>query len=184
MQDLVIDWSKAPEGATHYQPERNKLHHPVWLKIEGGTVLRVGHIGSDEWSFEYSPDSQPCLDLSRAIPRPAPSWSGEGLPPVGVVCEANFVGEWKRFEMRYYGEAYVVFKTAFEVQRARYDFDTCGVKFRPIRTPEQIAAEEREAAIGVVWSRYLQPVLAPAQEAQVKTALGLIYDDFYRKEKK
>ena len=136
MQDLVIDWSKAPEGATHYYQATEE-----WYLAGDGCVPRVW---AGMWckAFQFAQREHEC------IKRPTtPSWSGEGRPPVGVVCEANFVGEWKRFEMRYYGEAYVVFKTAFEVQRARYDFDTCGVKFRPVRTPEQIAADEREAAV-------------------------------------
>jgi hypothetical protein len=74
-------------------------------------------------------------------------WNGEGLPPIGCECEANFKGEWVKFELRYYGEYYVIFKTAFEVQRTRLDFDTCGVKFRPLRTAEQLAAEAREAEV-------------------------------------
>lgn len=92
----------------------------------------------------------------------APEWDGSGLPPVGEVCEANFVvgevceanfvGSWVPFELRYYGEQYVIFKTQFEVQRTRHDFDTCGVKFRHVRTPEQIAAEEREKGISAIYA--------------------------------
>lgn len=74
-------------------------------------------------------------------------WNGEGRPPVGCVCEANFTGEWAQFELRYYGDQYVIFKTAFEVQRTRHDFDTHRLKFRPLRTAEQLAAEARDAEV-------------------------------------
>lgn len=134
----TIDWSKAPDDAEF-----------------AGTVVGVQvqvfykNVSSDSFEYCYGDDygwsglvyGEPyCKPL---IPRPPQQWSGDGLPPAGVVCEAHFVGEWVKFEMRYYGDAYVVFKTQFEVQRTRHDFDTCGVKFRPIRTPEQIAADER-----------------------------------------
>lgn len=166
-----IDWSKAPDDATHYQAEAHGVFE-CWLKP--GHAVRVSRSDPDWREDEYADD----LIATSAIKRP---WSSEGLPPIGVVCEANFVGSWTEFELRYYGETYVIFKTRYEVQRTRIDFDACGVKFRPIRTPEQMAADERQKMADMLWQRYLQPILAPAQEAQVKTALGLIYDDFYRK---
>jgi hypothetical protein len=45
------------------------------------------------------------------------------------------------------------------------------MEFRPIRTPEQIAAEERAEAIEKMWSIYWQPHASSA-----KQALGLLWD--------
>ena len=172
-----IDWSKAPEG------------YPVWIQgvdtnFTSGWYRELSdRYESKKGTYYMKRDSS----FFTANYRPTtPSWSGEGLPPVGVVCEANFVGSWTEFELRYYGESYVIFKTRYEVQRTRIDFDTCGVKFRPIRTPEQIAADEREAAIGEMvqaiclarCSLDCTP-LSPADEA--KCASAALYDAGYRK---
>ena len=160
-----IDWSKAPEGATHY-------NHTCfdWYKV-----------GSHEpffWNGRAWAPARFWDDRKHdCIQRPTtPSWSGECLPPVGVVCEANFVGSWAEFELRYYGESYVIFKTRYEVQRTRIDFDTCGVKFRQIRTPEQIAADEREAAI----DEMLAATPAPGSDISLRVCEKL-YDAGYRK---
>jgi len=139
-----IDWSKAPEWAKKHGLS-GAFKSPVWFDDKKYTYVDGQQDGKE--FFYADACTYAAKDFSQVAERPTTqSWSGEGLPPVGVVCEANFVGEWKRFEMRYYGEAYVVFKTAFEVQRTRHEFDTCGVKFRTIRTPEQIAADERDKA--------------------------------------
>ncbi len=159
-----IDWSKAPEGADKYNMYNNLFYKGVQPDLQVFTRRQwrqSAFMKSDE----------------RFMCRPTtPSWSGEGLPPVGVVCEANFVGSWTEFEMRYYGESYVIFKTFYEVQRTRLDFDTCGVKFRPIRTPEQSAADEREAAIDAM----LAATPAPGSDISLRVCEKL-YDAGYRK---
>lgn len=75
-------------------------------------------------------------------------WTGEGLPPVGTVCEVlnNEVSgpEWERCTILYSGKF-----------RIMYDSESCyervgfidNLKFRQIRRPDQIAAEKREADI-------------------------------------
>ena len=160
-----IDWGKAPEGATHY----NHTYFD-WYKV-----------GSHEPSFWNGRAWEPARfwdDRKHdCIQRPTtPSWTGEGRPPVGVVCEANFVGRWTEFEMRYYGESYVIFKTHYEVQRTRIDFDTCGVKFRPIRTPEQIAADARVAAIDAMVKECPYP-----GSTSTRLDCAALYDAGYRK---
>lgn len=126
-----------------------------------------------DWSkaFQFAKREHDCIQRPTT-----PSWTGEGLPPVGVVCEANFVGRWTEFEMRYYGESYVIFKTYYEVQRTRIDFDTCGVKFRPIRTPEQIAADARVAAIDAMVKECPYP-----GSTSTRLDCAALYDAGYRK---
>lgn len=84
--------------------------------------------------------------------RPQDTWDGKGLPPVGTVCEwhgPNSDGPdgWVYTESKVVaytddGLFICMQKPSFwpVVQR----IDDC--EFRPIRTPEQIAAEEREKA--------------------------------------
>lgn len=77
------------------------------------------------------------------------SWDGEGLPPVGLEVEAWYSMDtlpgWKPFKLKYYSEESVVFEGMGETYASRETFDRYGLKFRPIRTAEQIAAESHRA---------------------------------------
>lgn len=76
-------------------------------------------------------------------------WNGEGLPPIGTVCEVAPKCQgciWQKVEIAYMGNEYFVVvcpERGCEESRRHVH----GYQFRPIRTPEQIAAEERDAAI-------------------------------------
>lgn len=80
-----------------------------------------------------------------------PAWTGEGLPPVGTVCEHHKLihgEEWTRVEIvahrTFDGDDY---PCAVFVYSQSSSHSSSGDHFRPCRTPEQIAAEERLAAI-------------------------------------
>jgi hypothetical protein len=75
-------------------------------------------------------------------------WTGEGLPPVGVVCEVDGSAGptgWGECTIRYVSDDVIVFK------RAAYGFESFSCigedSFRQIRTPEQIAAEEMSEGV-------------------------------------
>lgn len=158
---MNIDWSKAPEwaigwavhafvgevkevwvGETQYQRVDQSKSFPYG----GGTGDARHNPRRSQFHFEQL--------------RPAP-WSGEGLPPAGTVCEfisdMDDGSDWHpqlRNGMRV--EVIAHFNTgASDVAAFVFDYDgtTRQVEqavadcFRPIRTPEQIAAEERSKAI-------------------------------------
>jgi len=78
-----------------------------------------------------------------------PSWSGEGLPPVGVVCEVEYDDGrqiWHEAEVIYHKKDGPRIAAAMLIGDGR-DKLVWVSQFRPIRTPEQIAADEREAAV-------------------------------------
>lgn len=90
--------------------------------------------------------------------RPSPAWSGEGLPPVGVVCDKcyNSPNEYYQVKIIGHDEDLAVFRWldgpyAGELSEKRQNLNmhinNPHWSFRPIRTPEQIAADEREAAV-------------------------------------
>lgn len=100
-------------------------------------------------------------------------WNGEGLPPVGTVCEydANSNGKeptWRTVEIVYLSEWVIVLRCVkapepnlgeVGVELAKDLYSGLERLFRPLPTPEQIAAEEREKAIddiaeiiGSLWS--------------------------------
>lgn len=89
--------------------------------------------------------------LSEAVKVPVPScWNGpdDGLPPVGTVCEHE-----GRADDREWIEVKVIAHTEKRGREvAVFEYEdivsySTAIYFRPIRTPEQIAAEEREQGI-------------------------------------
>lgn len=134
----TIDWSLAPDDATHYDElaevfcnERGYWCADCYWRADPG---------QEDWG------------TSRYIPRPTSTWNGEGLPPAGTVCEVYFPydtnPEWYRVEVMYSSKYMTVLfgdgeENAYTLERV----EALRMKFRPLRTPEQIAAEEREKAI-------------------------------------
>lgn len=133
---MSIDWSCAPAEATHYciGDDLNP-----WRKIVGTTVYALNR---KKWvmlsSFKegYMP--------AYYAPIPLETWDGQGLPPVGTVCE-YYADEntWRRCEIVAHKDG----KAVVWVNHAHIWTSSGGI-LRPIRTPEQIAAEEREKAVG------------------------------------
>lgn len=82
--------------------------------------------------------------LVQASEPAIPAWTGEGLPPVGTVCEVkgcmSHYLQWNKVTV-FAVRGKTVF---FDMEDGRWG-QTASHEFRPIRTPEQIAAEEREA---------------------------------------
>jgi hypothetical protein len=137
-----IDWSKAPEGATHAG---------INAKGSVGYFYRLpGVLGDyDYWNATLadakwsSGKGNPAL--SKLITRPSPAWSGEGLPPVGTVCDyKTSLGLWVAVEITGHARLGICF---VQPERGGENYVSLTAQFRPRRTPEQIAAYEREAAI-------------------------------------
>lgn len=143
-----IDWSKAPEGATHWHDEYD-CYVACWVKEQEGQryYLRADGLGCT-WLRDRNP-----LPIDKCIPRTAaqPAWSGEGLPPAGTVCEVlnNTLDrpEWERCTILFMGKFKAVYESDSCHERVADVSESWMISFRPLRTPEQIAAEERRAAI-------------------------------------
>jgi len=146
---MTIDWSNAPEGATHFLPEqRAQGWVACWYKNVDGTWF-----GRNSNDCDWYPDNDYVDEfVPLLMKKPTGEWNGEGLPPVGADIE------WCGCRGGYWVPAKVVATNADQVvvQHAQgqdykpgcFDvWSAAQMKFRPIRTPEQIAAEEREKAI-------------------------------------
>lgn len=149
---MSIDWSKAPEGATHWEPN-GKLFREGWMKKT-----------EDGW-FCWSDPCRKWISLLIACnvsaereatfkARPQETWDGQGLPPVGTVCEHYGTADdlaWLEVEVIGHGNVdgrnVAFFRYGTGSPRFTVSYSTAN-NFRPIRTPEQIAAEEREKAVG------------------------------------
>ncbi|EOZ0486006.1 hypothetical protein ACQGZ5_000247 [Pseudomonas aeruginosa] len=136
---MSIDWSKAPEGATHWEPSS--------YEFAEGWMRKVG----DKWSYWLEGSkvwglSGPacCVSAEREATfeaRPQDTWDGKCLPPVGTVCEYRHMiwPEYRPCEIRYISEESLV---AYDNGQEQY-YRTPDMLFRPLPTPEQIAADER-----------------------------------------
>lgn len=104
--------------------------------------------GIGEWrrqTGEFLGDS----DRLTARQQPAP-WNGTGLPPVGTVCEykrndVSYRQTWVKVTVKYISLSLVVLEHFAGKNEFVEVKESC--VFRPIRTPEQIAADERHEAI-------------------------------------
>lgn len=144
----AIDWSKAPEG------------YPIWIQGKDSYYASGWHRElSDRYqcpSGVYYMKRDSAVFTVHTRPQPTP-WSGEGLPPVGMVCGHVVSGdkdypftEWAggdKLEVIAHREVCgVMLPIVFNL---RHNTATAIQPhlLKPIRTPEQIAADEREAAI-------------------------------------
>lgn len=91
---------------------------------------------------------------------PLAEWNGEGLPPVGAVCEirAHKLTEWSKAEIKFASRNVVVWdwvnEPALHGHCTGYRHN---VEIRAIRTPEQISAEEAEKAVEKMFARFGGP---------------------------
>ncbi|WP_439895279.1 hypothetical protein ACTACV_10210 [Pseudomonas syringae] len=148
---MKIDWSKAPDGATHYDCRPHAT--PAFMQKIPDDSQRWNYWNRDGELIYYGfmPEDQ----VAQMVSRPQ-VWNGEGLPPVGAELEAGFAFE--DFEKWHKGVCIAV----GECPEGREEF--CVVRFgkkiamytmahgrmRPIRTAEQIAADEKRADIEAI----------------------------------
>lgn len=108
-------------------------------------------------------------------------WNGKGLPPVGQNVE------WRSDTYGWLGGKVVGHDESVAILRHNDGYaGRHAHNIRPIRTPEQIAAEERDKAI----AEMLKPVFVKLEAAGLMTsgapgilgvAMGALYDNNYRK---
>jgi|GEM_PF-628881 len=185
-----IDWSKAPEWAYAHglhetgfgikefwlgETQHQNLEHAKSFPYGGGDPSCGSFHNSRRESFSY------------VTLRPAP-WVGEGLPPVGVACEVL----WNEARKEYTtcivigvepDTGFPVFRFTGMHKKNQYQSDplrtVSGMQvFRPIRTPEQIEAEEREAAvtdIALIMGK-------DPERPSIREKAAITYDAGYRKQ--
>ena len=176
-----IDWDKAPEGASHFC-------NGDWFKKEGGKWC-YWFDGARSWTEAAYADPANFSWWGLRIERPSPAWSGEGLPPVGLRCEAaiphtsgpdnerSFI--WIEGSVIAYYEIKGKTYAWFAEDDGFYPPNV--LEFRPVRTPEQVAADEREAAVAAMLE--LDPYLPNTTLGMMSRAdfCRTLYDAGYRK---
>ena len=106
-------------------------------------------------------------------------WDGKGLPPVGTVCEHADIN-WEPWTKVTIVAHHLIEEddllVAVFVYKNGSSHSSEGDHFRPLRTPEQIAAEEREKAISEMLLGY------PYSGSDiVRACCEYLYDAGYRK---
>lgn len=173
---MSIDWSKAPEGTTHYHISEDI--NP-WRKIEG-TVAYEHYRG--KW-LRVNSFNEGCMP-GYYVPIPQESWNGQGLPPAGTVCERRTLpgGDGRYEQVRIIArtrKGFPVWENTDGVFAgiSKFPHLVGGLpEFRPIRTPEQIAAEEREAGISDMQT------ITDGAGPTVYAKLSALYDAGYRRQ--
>lgn len=139
-----IDWSKAPEGATHYHP-RTERYTDHWIKP--GHFCVVGLEGKG-WVSDFG---RPVMKLAVQRPVEPPTWTADGLPPVGIEVLTTHGG--RDFKVKILAYAPKNGKQAVMVEETEpgdnrgclFAWMAYMCTFRPIRTAEQAAADEAKA---------------------------------------
>ncbi|MGV5330747.1 hypothetical protein ACV4VO_05830 [Pseudomonas aeruginosa] len=139
---MSIDWNTAPEGATHWEPTGPEFHEG-WMKKERDYWFSWVE-GINKWfhgpSCNVSAEREATFEA-----RPQEAWDGQGLPPVGAKCLTNRNDFLREVTILCHGKTRTfVFD---HVSQEEICLELKDRVFLPIRTPEQIAAEEREKAI-------------------------------------
>lgn len=107
-------------------------------------------------------------------------WDGKILPPAETVCEAMHMfnrthKDWIKVKILYMGTHVCAF-LVMDGSGIEAGADLVNMAFRPIKTPEQIETEEREAAIEAMLSVDDKGSLSRTHFC------GLLYDANYRKQ--
>jgi len=155
-----IDWNKAPIDATHYDVDSHLFVN-----------------------FDCMHDS-----LRSLVPRPAtPSaWDGTGLPPVGTVCELRTkVGGWGEAVIKYQAKrgicVWLWVRLDGNSEQIEWAESPDKLEFRPIKTAEQLAAEDRERVTDEMYGHTKTKMTAAEVDIQRETCADL-YDAGYRKQ--
>lgn len=140
---------------------------------------RYAEVRREQW--------QAAVDALRAAESSPAEWNGEGLPPVDFECEVMGGGlpstafDWERCTILLINEGAdgkrQVCTRDFRGDLAIYYPEVDSVYFRPIRTAEQIAAEERKRGIDEMHRISGEP----SYGSSIRACLGELYDAGYRK---
>lgn len=169
-------WKGAPEWANAVIV--SKCGNEYYVSQWGGISARQ-LVGSDTADNDNSADMIYPHEWTLVETRQA-TWDGTGMPPAGTVCEVDGTSGpdgWSKCIIKYSSQDVIVFsRIGSDVEHARYSGEA---NFLPIRTPEQIAAEQRNAA-----QKAIQDLILSCFKIDKITAAGIagvVADADYRK---
>lgn len=120
-------------------------------------------------------------DMHHLVFTVSVDWDGAGSPPVGTVCEyldmrCGVKRDWMCVTIQYMSDVTLVVRpTTVCDGKVEISQHPTTAQFRPIRTPEQIAAAERDEAITAMGEEV-------GNTYSVEEAITKLYDAGYRKQ--
>ena len=142
---MNIDWSKAPEDATHAGNSPYEKGVVTWFKGISDPASRnyfMNEGSMNAWAI--SSENLSAWDLIER-PKKQDAWDGEGLPPVGTVCDMHID------DFGWITGTVVVHIDLDEptavAHNGREVFHGNASAFRPIKTDEQLEEEEKKKVI-------------------------------------
>lgn len=163
--ELAPQWATLVVAGRHYSK--------AWIShyANGARALAFGT--KDEYVIEAIHD---CEIIAERRPITELVWHGEGLPPVGVRCEILWNDDWVKCVVKAYGEEQLIFKAEGSREWAGH---INNYKFRPIRSPEDVARDEEIVLLTDVICGKM-PDVGMATAAMFA---GRVYDAGYRRPK-
>lgn len=146
-----------------------------WILVDFRPVNTSDLINND---WPESPTLH-CQRVGRAAR--IPQWSGDGLPPIGTVCEFQ---PWEDQSSPWTGLTILAHWLAPNGTTYSWGHRDYGwvapqsMRFRPTRTPKQIAAEARSKACDAMYGIMTSPPVRDGNRSDMAEAL---YDAGYRK---
>ena len=168
---MNIDWI---EGATHYGIGDDC---PVFFR---NIIKGESYEFKNVYSSGIMADWLECtgyIDIQNGLverPKKQEAWDVEGLPPVNCFCETldDDVDCWVKVEIyahtEFRGDTYACAKNETDM------FYGLAHEFRPIKTAEQLAEEERKSQLEVMHKIYMEGA------SEHKGGLAALYDAGYK----
>lgn len=155
---MDIDWSKAHDDAEFGACGGARGWSDAWYKKVGDQWFCQLMNRNDKWEPNSGPHGREDLES-----RPAQPWTGEGLPPVGTVCELSKPQKFTqgtRLEEFPEGTRVLVGGhanfggsdlAAVIISGTHFTGTTTPALLRQIRTPEQIAEDAKKAHVDIMF---------------------------------
>lgn len=179
---MNIDWI---EGATHYGIGDDC---PVFFR---NIIKGESYEFKNVYSSGIMANWMKCtgyIDIPNGLverPKKQEAWCGEGLPPVNCFCETldEDADCWVKVEIyahtEFMGEAHACAKNGTDM------FYGLAHEFRAIKTPEQLAAEERERTRNIGVAQMMEHIhfsLPKELWGECEPACYALYEAGYRKQ--
>ena len=137
-----INWSEKPEWADVWLESFSSYANSGWRKDSGNYWVSDDH---HYWTKDHEVDGYYKIHYP---PKTKPEWNGEGLPPVGVVCELSNCGQdYYEAEILFMGSVYCIVKHEHNSEQHYY---LSSLKFRPIKPDKEKWIEK---AVNIYFSR-------------------------------
>lgn len=175
----LVEW---PDGC--FEAHQSGIDLEVYL--DGADEVFFASEAADDRGLDNFGVTREMWEAELARLASTAEWNGEGLPPVGTVCEGLEYANWVKVEVIAHYEGRAVCMLPCKERVAIADPD----QLRPvIRAPEQIAAQEREDGIAamckLVFYRQdysVQQETGTSTKDYVLDACRHLYDKGYRKQ--